>query len=210
VAFVSGLLVLGVTAAAWTDRAQLSAAVGGSNTFDIGLVTDPEIDPNGVVTGGDVRQAEGDGIAFTLPGAATLVPGRSISREVAVFNNAPSLDAAVHIGFRQTSRAEPDITDHLTVTVTDKTTGDVLIQDRYVSDLMTDTDSDVSFTLSARGAHSPALRDDDPFSSGADGSAHRIDLQVHYAETAADGSGDTAALNGGRSFVRLQLDAESR
>lgn len=210
VAVVVALTITPLTAAAWTDQALLSTSVGGSNRFDIGLVPDPKVGEDGILTGGTVRQGDGDGVGIELPGGDNLVPGGTVVREIAVFNNAPSLGADVAISIAQTERASVDITDYLTLTVTDVSSGKVIIDGRYLSELLNATSAPATFALTGRGPDHSSLDDAGPFSAGNDGSSRRIELRIHYTDVTATGASETAELNGGKSFVRVRFDAESR
>ncbi|GMA29089.1 hypothetical protein [Arenivirga flava] len=193
---VLGLLVLlaaGTTGAAHTDGARLGlggAGIGPSERFDIGLVSQ-----------GRALQADlPSGAPWAVPGAGELVPGRTITTELPVFNNTPRLlaDTAIAIVAREggTGDGVPDITPFLRFTAT-LASGAVLFEDAVLADA-----SGSLGALAPRGA--PPLDGGEAFTPGEPGSLDTITLSIEYLDEPG-----VEALNGGQSALSLRFDAGS-
>lgn len=187
------LVPMGLTVAAYSDEAALglgSAGIGSEDRFDIGLVSQ-----------GSVLQADPPtGAPWTVTGASELVPGRTITTEVPVFNNTPRLlaDTTLTVVARDggVGGGVPDITPHLRFTAT-SADGGVLFEDAP----LTDASGSIG-ALAARG--SAALDAGASFVPGAAGSLETVTLSIEYLDEPG-----VEALNGGQAAISLRFDATS-
>ncbi len=189
-----GLVVLmsaGATAAGYTDEAALGlGGIGSTERFDIGVVSQ-----------GTALQADlPTGAPWAVTGADALVPGRTITTEVPVFNNTSRLlaDATLSIVARDggVGSGVPDITPHLRFTAT-LADDSILFEDAELAEA-----SGGIGALAARGT--VPLAGGDPFTPGAPGSLDTITLSIEYLDEPG-----VEALNGGQSALSLRLDASS-
>lgn len=190
----------GITSAAMTDRADLNlgngaadSGIGFPDVFDIGVVL-----PNDTV-----EDADGPGgFDWTVPEAATLVPGHSVTTTIPVFNNTPTLGAdttfeiVLRNGDGQTAAGVPNITEFLRFTAEDDS-GDLLFADVSWSDARASLG-----VLDPRGT--AALAPGDGFTAGDAGSADAVTLIIDYPDVAG-----VEAYNGGQSAFSVRFDATS-
>ncbi|MBO2990684.1 hypothetical protein [Leucobacter tardus] len=199
-----------LTAAALSDSAWLGlgsdGALGGSNRFQVGLVTDPTIVDKNVTEGVVSMLDDPDAIDWAVSGAAGFVPGKTLKMQVPVFNDSEALFADMQVTLESRGKQTKDISDYLTISARDLTSGTELFADQYLSQL---AKSPGTFALAPRG-DAGAHQDGDAYVPGAKGSAKVIEFELHYAEKTATGAQDTASLNGGTSLLRIVFDAASR
>ena len=205
IALTAALLMVGQTWSAFTDQAGLNAGPGGVGgaTFDI----------VSVLPDGNVAQAQpGQGVTVPIAGDDSFVPGRTVTVDLGVANNSPSLAAAVSVAVKPSDPTgtgqvggSPNITPFLRVTIVDTTTGELLVggsatdpsQGVAVADA-----SAVTGRLPARG--SAALPDGAPWLAGDDGSRHDLTITLYYLDTP-----ETSAYNGGKTALEVEFDGTS-
>lgn len=185
-----------VSSAAYVDEATLTlgdTGIGFPYTFDIGAVL-----PDGTVV-----QADSDaGVDWVVAGAATLVPGGSVTTTVPVFNNTPTLaaDTVVEVVLRNgdgsVAPGVPNITPFLRFTAQDQD-GTVLFED-----VTWDAASAPVGLLAPRGTD--AVTAGDTYAAGATGSEGQITLTIDYLDEPG-----VEELNGGQSALALRFDATS-
>lgn len=192
------LLVAGtvVSSASYTDEATLGlagAGIGFPHTFAIGVVA----------ADGTAEPADAEaGVEWLVEGAGTLVPGRSVSTVVQVFNNTPTLDADTVLevvargGDGAVAEAIPNITPHLRLSAQDQD-GVVLF-----SDVPWEQARGSVGRLVARGSGSLAAGE--PYTAGPAGSERQITLTIDYLDEPG-----VEALNGGQAALSLRIDATS-
>lgn len=205
VAAALGVVTLGtwglvqVTSAAYNDTADLNvgngtaaSGIGSPDRFDLGIVRADNV----------VIQADAAGGAdWVVPGAATLVPGHSVTTDIPVFNNTPKLRAATtfKVVLRNTDgtvAGRPNITPFLRFTAK-KADGTVLFTGKTYDQATASLG-----TLGARGA--AALVAGATYSAGAAGASDTVTLTITYLDVAG-----VEALNGGQSAVSVRFDATS-
>lgn len=190
-----GITVASVTTAAYNDQANLNLGaegIGFAHRFDIGVVL-----PDGTVQQAD----DPEGVDWAVEGASTLVPGRSVTTSIPVFNNTPTLDAdtTFEVVLRNTdgsvAPATPNITPHLRFTA--EIDGAVLFSNVPWSDA-----HGALGELAARG--SSALTEGDAYIAGAVDSERSLDLTITYLDEPG-----VEALNGGQSALSVRFNAQS-
>ncbi|WP_157993015.1 hypothetical protein [Leucobacter luti] len=193
------------TTAAFTDFANINLGSGGegigsSSKFDIAVVD----------TDDTVLQADTEaGVDWVIPGADSFVPGRTLTTTIPVFNNSKTITGdlsvvveAIGDGSIGTS---PNIMKFLKFSATDTSTGTVLFGDPADPTAGVDlasAEAEIA-DVAARGADS--LAEGDAYVSGANGSEHTIELQVHFTDEP-----ETADYNGGQAALRVHIDAQSK
>lgn len=185
-----------VTSAAATDFARLNIvgdAIGPLERFDIGLVRD-----NGTVEQADTEA----GFDWAVPGAADLVPGRSVETTIPVFNNSPTFKADTSFkvilrnGDGTVAAGVPNILPFLRFSATDEK-GTVIF-----SDVAWDQAKGQLGMLEPRwGA---ALNQGDTYTPAAEGSEKKLKLTIKYV----DGPG-VETYNGGQAAIAVHFDAAS-
>ncbi len=194
----SGALLLGATsisAAMLTDDSNLglgATGIGFDGRFDLAVVT-----PDGSVE--QVQEIGGE--ELVIDAARSLVPGRSVSVDIPVFNNTTQLAAEttfeiVAAGGDGAVTGVPNITPHLRFSATDAS-GTVLVDDVAWEDA-----SGVLGILAARD--SAPLVDGVPYVAGAVGSEQTLRLTIEYVDGPA-----LEALNGGQSALSVRFHATS-
>lgn len=199
-----------LTAAAFRDSSWMNLGsddgIGGSNRFQLGLVTDPTIVDQNATAGVVSMLDDPDAVDWPITGAGGFVPGQTLKTQVPVFNDSPLFFADVRVAVEQRSAQKTDISDYLQITARNLTTGETLFEKRYLAQLET---SPGELSLAPRGTAKPH-QDGDAYVPGGKGAAAVIEFEVHYAETSASGAQDTASLNGGKSLLRMTFDGASR
>ncbi|WHP16258.1 hypothetical protein [Cellulomonas sp. ES6] len=205
---VGGLGAVGATVAptgaALRDVAGLDATVGSGERFDIGLVQD-----------GVLRQAEGDGVAWQVDGAGSLLPGHTVTFDVPVANNGPydaDVVLAVADRYAETAPSGPG-SDPVALyrwSVADAQTGAVLAGTPATPLTSTVTTAQVGAAvggLHLAGRTLPAVADGAPWTAdpAAPGDHRVLRVTVAYPDTPA-----TEAFNGGRSALALVFTGSSR
>lgn len=190
-----GVTAAGVTMASYNDFASLNlgaAGIGYQGRFDIGVV----------LPSGRVEQADNaSGYDWVVPEAETLVPGRSVTTTIPVFNNTESLgaDTTFQVVLRNTdgsvSPSIPNITSHLRFTAA--VDGDVVFENVSWADARGQVG-----VLSAR--QQAPLAEGDNYVAAQPESARDLTLTITYV----DGPG-TEALNGGQSALAVKFNAAS-
>ncbi|MGC4151979.1 MAG: hypothetical protein QM628_02720 [Propionicimonas sp.] len=193
-ALVAAVATIAVSAAAYYDHANMNLGmdgIGSNNRFDIAVVKADDT----------VIQADAPaGVNWAIPGSDKLVPGRSVTTDIPVFNNSPALGADVVM----TVLADGDGSVGTAPNITS-----LLLFSAELSD-GTSLFSEVSLaqasasmgTLVARGAD--ALEEGDAYTPGEAGSEEVVTLTVAYPDE--NGVED---YNGGQSALRIRFDAES-
>ena len=193
---LGGLAIAGtVSSAAFSDEANLnlgSGGVGAAERFDIGVVR-----PDGKVEQADLPS----GFDWPVTDATKLVPGRSITTEVPVFNNTPRLlaDTVVSVRLRNgdgtVAPGIPNITPYLRFSAS-------LGGTALFSDATWDSANGAMGKLAARGA--APLAQGEAYAPGAGGSARTLKLTITYIDAPG-----VEHLNGGQAALALQFSAES-
>ena len=147
--------------------ASPGAGIGFPHTFAIGVVA----------ADGTAEPADAEaGVEWLVEGAGTLVPGRSVSTVVQVFNNTPTLDADTVLevvargGDGALAEGIPNITPHLRLSAQDQD-GVVLF-----SDVPWEQARGSVGRLVARG--SDPLAAGEPYTTGPAGSERQITLTI--------------------------------
>lgn len=191
------------TQAALRDRAHLNAAVGSGRPFDIALVQD-----------GVLRQAQGDGAAWAVDGAAGLLPGHVVTFDVPVVDNGP-YDATVVLSVEDrhaetaTSGPGSDPVELYRWSVADAQTGEVLAGvpgDPLASTVTTGGLAAALAPVALTGRTLPAVDDGAAWSSDpASPGDHRVlRVSIAYPDTA-----EATPFNGGHSVLALVFTGES-
>ena len=195
----AGVLVaatVAVTGATSTDFARLNfvgATLVESPRFDIGIVR----------ADGAVEQADKDGgFDWAVAGASDLVPGKSVSTTIPVFNNTYNLKAdtsfqvVLRNGDGRVAPGVPIILPFLRFTATDETNKVIF------------TDVTWDQAKGALGVMEPrwgaVLNNGEQFTPAASGSAKKLNLTIKYI----DGPG-VENYNGGQAALSVRFDAVS-
>ncbi|HEY0187622.1 MAG TPA: hypothetical protein VGC67_09060 [Cellulomonas sp.] len=192
------------TQAVLRDDAGLNTAVGSAARFDIALVQD-----------GVLRQAGDAGVSWTVDGAGSLVPGRTVSFEVPVVNNGP-YDATVQLAVEDryaetaTSGAGSDPIALYRWSVADAETGAVLAGDPADPLTSTVTAADLGdalgpFDLTARTLAAVGEGQAWPGDPASPGDHRVLRVTIAYPDTP-----ESEPFNGGRSELALTFTAVSR
>lgn len=198
VTLAGGALVaagIGMTSATYHDQANLNlgnAGIGFPGRFDIALVL-----PDGTVEQAD----RAGGYDWAIEDADQLVPGRSITTTLPVFNNTEAL--AARTTFRVVTRTNdgsvgpgvPNITERLRFEA--RSSSGVLFTDVPIAKANADLG-----VLAPRGTG--ALTEGDEYSTGDEGAAERITLKITFPHAPGDD-----AFNGGQAALSVRFDAES-
>lgn len=194
----AGALLLGVvslSAAALSDTATMglgTSGIGFDGRFDLAVVSaDGSVEQTSATTGAE----------RVIDEAQALVPGRSVSVEIPVFNNTSRLAAdtvfrVVARGGDPATAGVPDITPHLRFSAQDAA-GNAIF-----TSVTLDQATGALGILAARGAD--PLADGATFVAGAAGSDQTLKLTIEYLDEPG-----VEALNGGRSALSVSFDATS-
>lgn len=191
------------TQAAFRDQANLNAAIGSGRPFDIALVQD-----------GVLRQAEGDGVAWSVDGATGLLPGHVVTFDVPVVNNGP-YDATVLLSVEDrhaetaTSGPGSDPVALYRWSVADAQTGEVLAGapgDPLASTVTTDGLGAALAPVALAGRTLPAVDDGAAWTSdpAAPGDHRVLRVSIAYPDTPG-----ATPFNGGHSVLALMFTGES-
>lgn len=184
------------TGASSVDQASMNlgggTGIGFAHRFDIALVHD-----------GLVEQADSDGgVDWAIEGAESLVPGKSISTVIPVFNNTESLRSAVNFslalrnGDGSVSETVPNILPFLRFSAIDGE-GEPLF-----SNVPWDKASASLGVLAARST--TALNQGDSYVAGAASSDGEVKLTISYLDLPG-----VEKLNGGQASIAVHFDATS-
>lgn len=199
------LLTTGQTMSAFTDAAMLDVGPDGIGSAPFDIVS--------ILPGEQVAQARpGQGVTVPIAGDDSFVPGRTITVDLGVANNAADLAAAVTVAVKPSdpdgygeSGSSPNITWFLLVTVVDTTTGQLLVGGSATDPTQgvpVANASGVIGRLAPRGA--PALSDGSTWVAGNAGSRHDLAISVYYPDTPA-----TVAYNFGATALEVEFDGAS-
>lgn len=206
VATVVALAGTTASMSALTDRASLNLGASGiGSDAPFAILT---VHPDGSVH----HTAPGSAAVVPLTGDDAFVPGRSISVDIGVANNSPSVAAAVTMkiapsdaeGTGQVGSA-PNITPFIRVTVIDTATGQPLIGGSATDPsqgVTVDAASAVVGRLGPRG--SAPLSDGGQWVAGAADSRHDLTVVLYYVD-----SPETSAYNGGAAALEVVFDGSS-
>ena len=205
----SALAIVGTTTtvSAITDRASLTLGPDGIGTdIPFGIVT---VDPDGIVH----HAPPGAAAAVPLTGDDAFVPGRSVSVDLGVANNAPGIAAQVTMTIRPSDAAgtgqvasAPNITPFIRVTVFDTATNQVLLGASPTDPTQGVTVDEANAVIGRLGQRdAPSLSDGDPWTAGAADSRRDLTVVLYYVDAP-----ETGALNGGAAALEVVFHGSSR
>ncbi|GAB3575620.1 hypothetical protein GCM10027406_07410 [Leifsonia lichenia] len=206
VASVLAIVGTTTTVSALTDRASLTIGPAGiGSAVPFGIVT---VGPDGTVH----HAPPGSAAALPLTGDDAFVPGRSISVDLGVANNAPGIAAQVTIAIGPSDAAgtgqvgtSPNITPFIRVTVIDAATSQLLLGGSATDPSQGVTVDQANAVVGRLGQRdAPPLADGEPWAAGAADSRRDLTVILYYIDTP-----ETSAYNGGATALEVVFDGSS-